>query len=310
MLTAALVGSVLLTPTVDLRGETIDESFETYPTGTFPAAPWQDVGLIDPTPPNPPNPSATVEEATDASGQQTQVLDMAEAIAMTQGAYRIVGQSSYFLVAADVRVDQWADAPPNGNPAGDWPVAIGLALISGQSQDLAFLPDTSIYVSSVTHDWRVYSLGVAGAFSAFSLDTPATLGKWYRVQMELDTVTGELRTKIWDLDDDILLSDQTNFLAEWTPADGLYDAITISEGELSEGLTQANRAVVDNLHAQVGRLSCPWDLDGSGSVSTADLLNLLGQWGSDPGGPPDFNGDGNVGTSDLLELLGNWGPCE
>jgi hypothetical protein len=55
--------------------------------------------------------------------------------------------------------------------------------------------------------------------------------------------------------------------------------------------------------------TCPWDLDGSGSVGTADLLDLLSQWGTDPGGPPDFDDDGNVGTSDLLELLSNWGPC-
>jgi hypothetical protein len=54
---------------------------------------------------------------------------------------------------------------------------------------------------------------------------------------------------------------------------------------------------------------CPWDLDASGHVSTSDLLDLLGQWGSDPGEPPDFDGDGNVGTSDLLKLLDNWGPC-
>jgi Tol biopolymer transport system component len=54
---------------------------------------------------------------------------------------------------------------------------------------------------------------------------------------------------------------------------------------------------------------CPWDLDDSGSVGTADLLDLLSQWGTDPGGPPDFDGDGNVGTSDLLDLLSNWGEC-
>jgi hypothetical protein len=53
---------------------------------------------------------------------------------------------------------------------------------------------------------------------------------------------------------------------------------------------------------------CPWDLDGSGSVGTADLLDLLSQWGTNPGGPPDFDG-GGVGTSDLLELLSNWGEC-
>ena len=54
---------------------------------------------------------------------------------------------------------------------------------------------------------------------------------------------------------------------------------------------------------------CPWDLDGSGSVGASDLLSLLVQWGTDPGGPPDFDGDGKVGASDLLSLLANWGPC-
>ena len=58
-----------------------------------------------------------------------------------------------------------------------------------------------------------------------------------------------------------------------------------------------------------GPLDCPADLGGDGSVGTSDLLDLLTQWGTDPGGPPDFDGDGNVGTSDLLELLANWGPC-
>ncbi|MEE8155972.1 MAG: hypothetical protein V3T53_13545 [Phycisphaerales bacterium] len=54
---------------------------------------------------------------------------------------------------------------------------------------------------------------------------------------------------------------------------------------------------------------CPWDLDDNGSVGASDLLSLLVQWGTDPGGPPDFDGDGNVGASDLLALLANWGPC-
>ncbi len=56
-------------------------------------------------------------------------------------------------------------------------------------------------------------------------------------------------------------------------------------------------------------LPCPWDLDDNGSVGASDLLSLLAQWGTDPGGPPDFDGDGNVGASDLLALLANWGPC-
>jgi len=39
------------------------------------------------------------------------------------------------------------------------------------------------------------------------------------------------------------------------------------------------------------------------------FVDLLGQWGTDPGGPPDLDGDGNVGIVDFLELLASWGPC-
>ncbi len=54
---------------------------------------------------------------------------------------------------------------------------------------------------------------------------------------------------------------------------------------------------------------CPADLDCSGAVDTLDFLDLLAQWGLDPGGPPDLNGDGTVDTIDFLDLLAQWGPC-
>jgi hypothetical protein len=55
--------------------------------------------------------------------------------------------------------------------------------------------------------------------------------------------------------------------------------------------------------------SCPWDLDGSGTVATADLLALLAAWGPNPGHPADFDASGVVATADLLALLANWGEC-
>ncbi len=54
---------------------------------------------------------------------------------------------------------------------------------------------------------------------------------------------------------------------------------------------------------------CPWDLDRDGATGITDLLSLLAQWATNPGGPPDFDGDGSVGITDLLALLANWGPC-
>jgi 6-phosphogluconolactonase (cycloisomerase 2 family) len=51
---------------------------------------------------------------------------------------------------------------------------------------------------------------------------------------------------------------------------------------------------------------CPADFDGDGDVDTADLLHLLGAWGTPDG---DVDGDGDTDTADLLALLGAWGPC-
>jgi len=51
---------------------------------------------------------------------------------------------------------------------------------------------------------------------------------------------------------------------------------------------------------------CPADFDDDGDVDTADLLFLLGAWGTPNG---DVDGDGDTDTADLLALLGAWGEC-
>jgi hypothetical protein len=51
---------------------------------------------------------------------------------------------------------------------------------------------------------------------------------------------------------------------------------------------------------------CPWDFDSDGDTDTADLLFLLGAWGTPNG---DVDGDGDTDTADLLGLLGHWGQC-
>ena len=51
---------------------------------------------------------------------------------------------------------------------------------------------------------------------------------------------------------------------------------------------------------------CPADFDGDGDVDTADLLHLLGAWGTGDG---DVDGDGDTDTADLLALLADWGEC-
>ncbi|MDY7109555.1 MAG: choice-of-anchor Q domain-containing protein [Planctomycetota bacterium] len=54
---------------------------------------------------------------------------------------------------------------------------------------------------------------------------------------------------------------------------------------------------------------CPGDFDDNGRVDAADLLILLGQWGTDGAFGGDVDRDGDVDTVDLLALLGAWGEC-
>ncbi len=54
---------------------------------------------------------------------------------------------------------------------------------------------------------------------------------------------------------------------------------------------------------------CPGDINGDGRVNTADLTQLLGNFGHavTPNTGGDLNGDGFVNTADLTALLGNFG---
>lgn len=57
-------------------------------------------------------------------------------------------------------------------------------------------------------------------------------------------------------------------------------------------------------------IPCPYDLNGSGSHDTGDLLVLLGQFGCTSDCSGDIDNDDAVGTSDLLTLLAVFGtPC-
>jgi hypothetical protein len=55
--------------------------------------------------------------------------------------------------------------------------------------------------------------------------------------------------------------------------------------------------------------TCDWDCEDlpDGKVGTADLLDLLSDWGMPSA--CDFDGSGAVGTADLLKQLSFWGPC-
>ena len=88
--------------------------------------------------------------------------------------------------------------------------------------------------------------------------------------------------------------------------DGLADVIVGASGADPGGNSGAGESYV--VFSPVVR----GDLDGDGSVSTVDLLLLLGAWGPCPKPcvpycPGDLDQSCSVSTSDLLMLLANWG---
>ena len=56
--------------------------------------------------------------------------------------------------------------------------------------------------------------------------------------------------------------------------------------------------------------ACPQDLNGDGSVTVADVLLILGEFGCESNCGADVDGDGAVSVSDVLNVLSVFGqPC-
>ncbi|MCI0365874.1 MAG: hypothetical protein L0219_18600 [Phycisphaerales bacterium] len=87
---------------------------------------------------------------------------------------------------------------------------------------------------------------------------------------------------------------------------GVWDGCDISEGVSADG---NGNGIPDECESA----SCVADIAPEGApdgvVNVADLLAVIGAWGSTRG-PADINGDGIVDVEDLLSVVGNWGPCE
>jgi hypothetical protein len=176
-----------------------------------------------------------------------------------------------------------------------------------------------------------------GTASADDVDGgPTTL---YTPIMDLSGIDGFLKYSVWVFSEsgthdvlDIEISNDGG--ANWTVVESLSDTASLWFNRsffVSDFVTPTDQvqmrfsicdcpndsiteAALDDFSIEAltcdgGKLPCPWDLDGSGGVDTVDFLDLLSQWGSDPGGAPDFNGDNTVDTVDFLELLSNWGDC-
>jgi hypothetical protein len=110
---------------------------------------------------------------------------------------------------------------------------------------------------------------------------------------------------------------QEQLLPEAIPSTSFFGySVAISDGTVVCGaygeFSQSGRAYVFNVAPGIG------DLDCDGVVDSADLAQLLAQWGPCAPSPPaplpggegclaDFTADGVIDAADLAELLANWG---
>jgi hypothetical protein len=219
----------------------ISDNFESYAPGVFPSPPWLDVATVLPGP-GQPSPSAFVTDTTDAFGNPTQALGLLDAVSLGRGIYFPVPVSATYSLASDIRVDRYSDKP--GGPAQDW--AMQLTFADAGLDNFAFTPQAGIYASSLTGTWRLFLIGGPGLDQ--DLGIPATIGTWYRVQLDFDVNTSTFRSQISDILTGNVLVDKLTTVAGLTPADTPYNSIAFFGGETTPGDTVADQAVVDNIN--------------------------------------------------------------
>ena len=92
---------------------------------------------------------------------------------------------------------------------------------------------------------------------------------------------------------------------------GIAHAFTVlpgldhNAGAVLNALGQANWDFYNSALAIPCKLAA--DIDCSGTVDSADLAEVLANWG-EGNGPADLNGDGFINSADLTQVLSSWGP--
>lgn len=246
----------------------IVDNFASYAVGSFPSPNWQDVGTVSPSPPIAPLPSGSVISTTDAFGNAIQAFEPVSALASSAGIFQSVPVSSSYSLRADMRVDQYSDAP--SSTALDWAMQLTFAQVG---DNFAYAPQVGIYASSLTQGWRLYFLGAASGSADIDLGVGAPVGEWFTVGLTLNALTGAYDATIEDTATGTILTNSTGLLPDWTVADDTFDSVAFFKGDLSSGDTIGDTAAVTNINV-IASVPEP----GGGMVLGTGLaaLSLLG----------------------------------
>ena len=212
------------------------DSIGTFTYSSFPTG-WYDTAQVslDSTAPQP---SAVVIDTTDAFGHLTKALATLPAISDSQGIYRPIEPSDFYMTRVDVRIDQFSDIDPSiivedpdnpgfllcGCPVGtenivDWPMQVGFANIDGTT-DPSISPAVGLIASAETHTWHLFA-GTQNVIADIDLGLHVEEGKWYTLETDFEATNGILHGVVTDIVSGAILADTMAFLQD--PKYGNYD---------------------------------------------------------------------------------------
>lgn len=216
------------------------DDFEGYDTGAFPAGAWHDISERTVDRPVP-SPTMTVIDTTDAHGNATKAIQ-SSAVSGTNGAFASIAHAKTHTVSMDVRVDRTAAAGQG------WPMAVGFIQdLSLGTGDVNANPQALIYGWNARR-WRFFiSQGVDRPAVDLTMSGPQyQLGEWYRFTVTVDTELGTFEATVADAATGDIRNSVSHQFNNWDPDRGMYDAITMFDGE-TPGSTTVGQATVDNV---------------------------------------------------------------
>ena len=254
------------------------DSIGTFTDSSFPTG-WLDTAQVRPES-TAPQPSAVVIETIDAFGHPTKALATLPNVALSQGIYRPIEPSDFYMTRADVRVDQFSDIDPAvavedpnnpgfllcGCPVGfesalDWPMGVTFAFLDG-SIDPADAPAAGLVASAETHTWHLFA-GTAHVVVNIDLGVQVEEGKWYSVETDFNASNGALHGEVIDATTGLTLADKMVFVTDpkyafaggtYDPSvDGVFNTEAYNDGEVSLShtsdptLTRPGLGVIDNI---------------------------------------------------------------
>ncbi|MBX3379846.1 MAG: hypothetical protein KF805_07105 [Phycisphaeraceae bacterium] len=215
------------------------ENFESFPTGSFPAGRWRDIGTS--ALPHPVMPTGEVIQTIGRNGQSTQAFQVFQRRTTSQGIITSIDIADTHRVEADLRVD----FHPTPVRYGDWTAAMGFFNESGPATDINNEPQGVVYVYQ--QRWYFYGATGAGNPTNLSLGTaPVNAGEWYHVSVGVDTRTGAFDIKVLNGLDQIVIDRQIT-LSGFSPSQGQYNRVAVFDGEYSGQSATPGQFTVDNI---------------------------------------------------------------